>query len=316
MGSTLVSVVIPTYDRPDLLRRAVDSVTNQTYKNIELIVVDDASPNSNAEDEVYRAFPNLDDRFHRVVFYRQVTNRGVCEARNKGLELSEGDYVAFLDDDDAWKPEKLERQLTVAKANDVSLVYCWVRRTGPEGDTRAINKKDAEGKVIQDLLEGNITGTTSTILVDREVAIRVGGFDPEFLRWNDWDFVLRVAQEHKFGVVRDHLVVQYNSERHQLSGDHDKLVISAERLLEKHRDVAEEIDALSNFYAWVRWGVGYSAMMNGRYDEARRNLLKAINHNPFQWEFYLYLMVVSGGRYTLRPAQYLKRSITRLLSKL
>jgi len=196
----------------------------------------------------------------------------------------------------------------------VSLVYCWVRRTGPEGQTRATHEVTADGDVTRALLQGNITGTTSTVFVDRNVALDVGGFDSSFLRWNDWDFALRIFEEHKFGVVPEHLVVQYNSERHQLSGDHDKLVTSAERFLEKYGPVARELGVYSNFHAWIRWGLGYSAMMNECFSNARRQLLKAIANDPSQPKFYIYLLVVSGGKSTLRPAQSVKRTVNKLFS--
>jgi len=100
MASTQVSAVIPTYDRPDLLERAVRSVVEQSYDDLELIVVDDASPSVDAREVLPETFPELESRFDRVVIERLESNSGVCAARNRGIQLARGEYVAFLDDDD------------------------------------------------------------------------------------------------------------------------------------------------------------------------------------------------------------------------
>lgn len=314
-SSPLVTAVIPYYERPELLIRAAQSVADQSYSPIELIVVDDHSQTRHAEsiiDDNRSVFNELEGIF----VYRHGSNRGVCEARNTGIRHANGDYIAFLDDDDTWDSKKIEAQVNTVLDSDVSLVYCGVRRAGPDGTTRATYYPEKDGDVIEELLCGNITGTTSTILVSKEVAQSIDGFDPQFLRWNDWDFALRAAKQCQFGVVSDLLVTQYNSGEHQLSGDHEKLEISAERFREKHSNIAISTNNEKLFYGWIEWGLGHSAMSNGFYREAREHFLSSIKYNPWNKKAYLYLITVSGGGITHEMAKRFRRSIFHLSNNL
>lgn len=315
MSPPRVSSVIPFYNRPKLLKRAVDSVIAQSYQNIELIVVDDASTNATVETALSGRREEMDNRFERVVLHRHERNLGVSVARNTGVELSNGEYVAFLDDDDVWEPRKINKQIRVMSEDGVGLVYCGVRRVGPDGAIRSVYKPSQDGNVIRNLLMGNITGTTSTVLLEKTTALDVGGFDPAFLRWNDWDFAIRVAKRRPFGVVSEPLVRQYSSDGTQLSSDHEKLEISAERLLDKHQELAKEHDCIPVFRAHVNWGLGYSAMMNGLYPQSRKHFLKAIRYYPIQPKFYLYFLVSIGGKYAIKPLQFLTRKFTRMLTE-
>ena len=114
----LVSVVIPTHNRADLLPRAIDSVLNQTYSNFEIIVVSDGSTDNT--EEVVKSYSDKDSRI-RFIGYSPA--RGGNIARNTGIEAAKGEYVAFLDDDDEWMPEKLKKQIKVMESNpDIGLV--------------------------------------------------------------------------------------------------------------------------------------------------------------------------------------------------
>ena len=113
----LISVIIPTYNRGSLILGAVNSVLNQTYRNIELLVVDDCST-----DNTSQILENLKDS--RIKYIRLEKNSGACTARNKGIEYASGEFIAFNDSDDLWLPEKLERQLAFLKENNADIVLC------------------------------------------------------------------------------------------------------------------------------------------------------------------------------------------------
>ena len=130
----LVSAVIPTYRRhSDIVIDAINSIKGQTYKNIEIIIVDDnGNDNKEYSEELYLALRNIDG----VRYYRQEKNLGACFARNTGIELSNGDYIAFLDDDDCWKKDKIERQLPLFNNPDVGLAYCGTELIYPNGNRK------------------------------------------------------------------------------------------------------------------------------------------------------------------------------------
>lgn len=308
----LVSCVIPTYDRPNRLERAINCVLHQTYRPLELIVVDDSSPS----DYAHNSAEKIEDSDIDVRVIQHDQNQGASAARNTGVKRSNGDYIAFLDDDDKWLPEKIKKQISNLEQSDADLSYCWVRRVGPEGEHRATHTPEKVGYVTRQLFTGNFTGTTSTIVVSKKSFREIDGFDTSLPRWNDWDFALRASLQTKFDVVPEILVHQYNWEGEQLSDDLEKLKTAQQRFRTKHGNLAKEHNIYNIFESRMHFGLGYSAGMSGEFDIARQSLVKAIKSFPYSIEFYIYLIVFSGGYFTLRPAQIVRRIISRLTSDL
>ncbi|GAH83893.1 unnamed protein product, partial [marine sediment metagenome] len=123
MDNITVSVIIPTYNRADMVGRAIQSVINQTYQDFEIIIIDDASTDNTRE--VAREFQ---EREKRIKYFKHEINKGGGAARNTGIKNSKGEYIAFLDSDDEWYPEKLEKQIEIFNKNDENLgvVYSGV----------------------------------------------------------------------------------------------------------------------------------------------------------------------------------------------
>lgn len=188
----LVSVVIPTYNRKNSLVSCINSVLNQTYKNLEVIVVDDAST-----DETYKLFNSIKES--RVFFYRYESNQGACYARNYGAKKAKGSYIAFQDSDDQWLPEKIEKQINYLKKNNADFVYCGMSRIEPEASFYYPTiDLDVNKDIVEQLLIDNMI-STQTMLMKRKV-IETVQFDTSFKRFQDWDFALQVAL-HKFKIV-------------------------------------------------------------------------------------------------------------------
>lgn len=217
MGDPLVSVVIPTYNRAGLLQRAIDSVLAQTYENLEIIVVDDASTD-NTQDVV----TSYDDP--RVTYICHETNRHGSAARNTGIEAADGEYVAFLDDDDEWYPEKLERQVATLQdaAEDVGMVYCWsdVYAEAADSGRIATNKPTLHGDIFDETLSSNPIGATSTLLIRADVLEEINGFDEDLERGQDSDLIRRVSANHHVDYVSDVLARRWvhDNERIQDEG--------------------------------------------------------------------------------------------------
>jgi len=236
-----VSVVVPTYDRADLLPRAVDSALAQTMADLEVVVVDDAST-----DDTAAVVDGFDD--DRVSYLAHASNRGGSAARNTGIERARGEYVAFLDSDDEWRPEKLARQLgrIDAKGDGWIGAYCGheIRpggRTGPlqRAVASLLSTDDAEGRteggeaLIAESLANNVnSGAGSTLLVLTDVARRVGGFDESLARFQDPDFLIRVLREGKVAHVDETLVVRHGTG----APPADAVRQASEQFLEKFAD--------------------------------------------------------------------------------
>jgi GT2 family glycosyltransferase len=206
VNRTLVSVIVPCFNAAVTLSRTLDSARAQTHKHLEIIVVDDGSTDGSAE--VAEAHGRIDPR---VTVVRQ-TNGGVAAARNTGIAAARGRFVAPLDADDIWHPDKIVRQLALAEDDAVTLVYCWAVLVDPTG--RVISdhaRSTVSGHVVPALLRDNFLGNGSTVLIRREAALRVGGYDASLRArgaqgCEDWLLGLQMAEIGEIRVVPDFLV--------------------------------------------------------------------------------------------------------------
>jgi glycosyltransferase involved in cell wall biosynthesis len=193
-----VCIVIPTKDRPHFLATALQTALAQEAVDLEVLVIDDGSA-AGALDEV----PELQDpRVRRLAAH----GRGVARARNVGIAAAAAPWVAFLDDDDLWAPDKLRRQLARAEHTGADLVYCGLVVVDEAGRIVAV-KPAADGvEAATSLLEGNLVCSPSTVLV-RTAALRAaGGFDEDLAVLADWDLWLRLAESHRLAACPECLV--------------------------------------------------------------------------------------------------------------
>jgi len=195
MDTPVVSVVIPTQNRAKMLRRAIESVLAQTWRSFELIVVSDGS-----KDHTRAVVSSFADP--RIRLLEHDAARGASAARNTGIRASVGKYVAFLDDDDEWTPNKLDLQLPVIEDSSprVGLVYAWMEylRDGRSIELRAPTLR---GSILPEMLDRQAITNSSTLIVKRQVLDVVGGFDEGLPRGNDGDFIRRVSKHYQVDYV-------------------------------------------------------------------------------------------------------------------
>lgn len=207
-SAALVSVIIPAYNAEAFIEVTLASVLSQTYRNIEVLVVDDGSLDRTAE--IVRAVAEQD---HRVSLLRS-SNQGVAAARNLAIENSGGEYIAPLDADDIWYPQKLDKQVeSFSRAGpDVGLVYAWSTYIDENGQlTGGYNASDVEGEACLSLVYSNFIGNASAPLIRRSCFEHVGGYDSQYREYDaqgseDRDLYLRIAEHYRFGVVRKFLI--------------------------------------------------------------------------------------------------------------
>jgi O-antigen biosynthesis protein len=195
-----VSVVIPVFNRPEAVRRAVGSVLAQTCQDFEIIVVDDGS--TDATPASIAAFAD-----RRITMVRHERNRGGSAARNTGIRAGTAPFVAFLDSDDEWLPTKLERQLRVFERSSdrLALVYTGTERIYADGSvSRHIPRRQAN--LARPLLTWNVVGETSVGMVRRSALEAVGGFDESLPASQDMDLWLRISERFLADVVPEALV--------------------------------------------------------------------------------------------------------------
>jgi glycosyltransferase involved in cell wall biosynthesis len=203
VGEPLVTVVIPTFNRAHCIARAIGSVERQTYRSLEIIVVDDGSSDGTAE-----VVQNL--RCVRpLTFLRLNPNQGAAAARNRGIAAARGDYVAFLDSDDEWHPRKLERQLEALSERGPEFGACYTAIVSYDdaGRLRGLSRAVEEGDIERPLLTHNLVGSTSAVIVRRALLDAIGGFNPTLRSCQDWDLWLRLARLTRFACVPEILTV-------------------------------------------------------------------------------------------------------------
>ncbi len=206
----LVSVIIPTYNRMHTLPVSIDSVLNQTYGHLELIIVDDGS--KDGTEEYVRSIEDS-----RVRYEKCGVNRGPSAARNLGAQLAAGEYLAFQDSDDEWMPDKLEKQMELLlRDEEFSLVYCEFGLF-QEGNlliripSRQLCYEQKCGDMFSYLLLYPLI-STQTMVVRRAAFLQEKGFNETLKAYEDFEFTLRFSQKHRIGFVEETLVKIHSSQ--------------------------------------------------------------------------------------------------------
>lgn len=227
-----VSVILPAYNRETLVARAIDSVLAQTFDDFELIVVDDASKDgTRAVLETYHDHPKV-----RLIL--SDVNRGGSGARNLGIEEARGSLIAFQDSDDVWLPHKLAAQVAALDAApEAGLCYCGSLFS--EGTSSYYIPEPVfarlDGDMSGEILRRNTT-STQTLILRREVLDRTGAFDAALKRFQDWDLMIRVAQETPFVFLPEVMVVIFATPGN-ISSVAINDAISRAQILEKYDDL-------------------------------------------------------------------------------
>lgn len=229
MKSPLVSVVLPTHNRAAFLERAIKSVLEQTEKNIELIVVDDASTDGTSELLIHLV--NSDPR---IKILRNSESLGGGGARNVGISASSGEWVAFLDDDDEWIETKLRCQLDKLKACPSAIACsCNFEQHFSSGASRIVRLP--ENVTLHQLLQGSVLGGASMCLCSRDVLSRIGGFDTKFKSGQDWDLWVRLRQEGDIVVCNETLVKYQAHDGLRITNNMRSQYLGVRRFYFKHR---------------------------------------------------------------------------------
>ncbi|MEM5782486.1 MAG: glycosyltransferase [Candidatus Aenigmatarchaeota archaeon] len=280
-NNPIVSVIIPTFNRKNLISRAVRSVLNQTYKNFELIIIDDGSIDNT--QEVIIRFQKNEPRIK--YFYQE--NKGWPSALNKGLSIATGQYIAFLDSDDEWFDNKLEKQIEVFnKFPNVGLVSCWAYKICDEKNkkiyktyNRILNKK----KWCLFWKKGGII-SLSTVIVKMKAINTIGKFDENLKSCADLDFYMRLIKNYDFYFVPEPLINYYETQE-SLSRKEFwvKWVDELEYILRKHELALNKCKkSKSNIYKTL----GTCYLIKGNNSKGRLYLLKSIFNNPLNIRLY------------------------------
>lgn len=271
-----VSIIIPTYNRSTFLKRAIESVFNQTYQDFELIVVDDHS-----KDDTKQIVESLKD--NRLLYIRNESNLGGSVSRNIGIKNSNCSLVAFLDDDDEWHPRKLEKQIRIIKnlSNDYCGVYTgMIYYKNGKIIKKTFPKKD--GNLFSELLKRNYIGSTSVIMLRKKALDDVGYFNERLPASQDLELYLRLSEKYKFKSIEEPLVNYHLHSDKQIRDDKSGYLFSTKYIYEKYQSKIVENNLQSDFL----YNLAILSLRNGKTKIARNYLKNCIKLSPMNIKYY------------------------------
>jgi len=254
-----VSVIIPAYNRASTIPRAINSVLVQTFYDFEIIVVDDGST-----DQTREVVQQIGDA--RIRMIRHARNQGAAEARNTGMKTARGKYIALLDSDDEWLLDKLEIQLDafVRAAEDQKACYTTYERIYQRFGNQICIPKSIDRKKL--FLGCDVA--PSSLLFERSVLDKIGYMDTSFIRYEDWDWLLRYCAEYRLlSVERPLTRIYYTPERSSMDVE-----ASAYKIVSKYSDELRQFGAYRNIVISRRW------MEVARYYAQEHNLEKIAHY--------------------------------------
>ncbi|MDT4762161.1 glycosyltransferase [Sphaerochaeta sp. PS] len=233
MEKCKVSVIITTYKRPfEILSRAIDSALTQTHQNFEIIVVDDSPDSPEREMLKNRVKEVYSDR---LLYIQNPKNLGACASRNIAIKCSTGQYIALLDDDDQWLPNKNALMLQCFGSGEIGLVYCNYLTYHNGAPIRVKARKKYDGSVLPQLLESNFIGGCSIPLIPRKVFDDCGMFDERLPASQDTDLYRRIAKKYQIKYLDDPLVIYHFSDV-SISSSQERQIRGRLMLLEKYKE--------------------------------------------------------------------------------
>lgn len=290
-----VSVIIPTYNRAQYIAEAIDSVLNQTYQDFEIIIVDDGSTDNTKE--IIK--PYLDDYSNKIRYFYQ-KNKGISAARNMAINKAREDYIAFLDSDDRWLPEKLEKQMKVIKDENINFVYSamYVENNG-RMTNRIIPANPATDFL--GLLTKNQSIAMATTIIKKEYITKTGMFDETLTVSVDYDLWLRVLLKYKVKYLKEPLTI-YREHADNITKNIENVkksgIVICQKLL-KNSEIPKKI--IKRKLSSEHYMLGKIYYDKKQYKNASTEIKNAIYAYPFV------------GNYFFSPQEKLKNKIIKLI---
>ena len=228
MTPPLVSIITPVYNGEKYLEESLLSVFSQSYKNWELIVIDDGSSTD--------ACAKICQKYSGKLSYSKQENRGLSATRNIAIKRARGEYLAFIDQDDIWLPGKLEKQIALyeslrSRGNKVGAVYTKLLNIDDLGKVTARTSFDESGNIYRQLILSNMVGTPSSVMIHRTVLEDTGGFDETLKSYSDWELFVRISRNYEIHCLNEYLT-KYRTTDSSLSKNVDLMTDDVERVVE------------------------------------------------------------------------------------
>ena len=280
----MVSVIMPTYGREyQMVLRALESIKKQTYTDWEVYVVDDNKENNPYSEGIKEALQK--ENTEKIHYVRMEKNSGACAARNKGIEVSKGEYLAFLDDDDEWLPTKLEKQMKVMEDTKAGFVYCAIQileeKTGKVTNSNTLFQ---DGMVYTRLLRDNFIGGTVEILLRRECLKKSGGFREDMPAAQDYELWLRLSKYYEVAYVPEPLVLVHMHEGDSITRSLDRRIDGYRKILDSYY---EDIIKDKENHSFQLYNLGKFLILNKENKEGIKYVIDSIKLKPGKAFYYV-----------------------------
>ncbi|MEQ8381118.1 MAG: glycosyltransferase [Coleofasciculus sp. A1-SPW-01] len=274
-----ISVIIPVYNGKETIKETITSVLNQTFSDIEILVINDGSTDGTLE-----VVDSIQDPRLNVFSY---ANAGLAASRNRGFALARGDYVSFMDADDLWTPDKLEAQFKALQATpQAAVAYSWTDYIDEFGHFLYPGSHVTEtGDILAKLLLNNVLENGSNALIRKQALQEVGGFDESLTAAEDWDMWLRLASRYHFVAVPSAQIL-YRQPVHSMSANISRQETECLKVIERHFHQAPESlqhlkrFSIANLYTYLLFKVLASPLERQKSLIAARCFWQAVRHDP------------------------------------
>lgn len=301
----LVSIIITTYRRPELLSRSIESVLKQTYSNIEIIVVDDNDPDTTYRKDTEKIM-SIYESYENITYVQQPHNMKQPAALNKGIQISKGEYIGFLDDDDEFLPKKIESQVLLLskykESNKVGGVYCNVYIQKKDKLERTnYTKEKCQGNLLYPMLMYKIAYFGSSVLLRRECIKSINGFNEKIKRHVDYEFFCRFFRSYEL-VLEEEGLLKINVEGLRNNP-------TPEKYLQVKNDFFKEVDSYLSILSTKEYNqvythnyldVSLSFFANRKFSEGCLILKKALSYGFLNREDFVLLFKILVSNYILR----------------
>jgi len=289
---SLFSVVVPTYQRAVLLERLLESIARQTTRDFEVLVIDDASGDEYRYERVIERFSGE----YPLRYLRNDTNRGAQYSRNRGVSASNGELIAFVDDDDEWLPRKLEREAAVfgGAAPSVGLVYSWADAVAEDGAVVHRYRAVVRGNALREILEACFI-PSPTVVVRRVVLEKVGIFDESLESCQDWDMWTRVVVAGFDIEVAEEVLALHHRHTGPSVGASPRSLEGYRNFYGKHMQQYERMGMHKNLSEKFR-ALAQQAARAGDRETARYALHRSIRLWMANWKAWVRYAQSLGGR--------------------
>ncbi|MFI5250964.1 MAG: glycosyltransferase family 2 protein [Bacteroidota bacterium] len=297
----LVSVLLPTYNRSHLVCRAIDSALNQTYPRIEIIVVDDGSTDATRE-----VLTKYGDRIR----YHHQQNAGLSTSRNTAIKHSRGDFLALLDDDDEWRPSKIQKQVERFLSNpELGFTYTRGVRLRPDGSTEdAITANKLPKNDLVSLFRYQNTIPASSVMIRHSVLEKTGVFNSKLLSIEDYDLWLRIAAGAPFDCIEEDLTILHVGHP-RLTSNHLRMFTTLVEVIKSNGENNAILKPyLNGRLAWIYLFYGRTFLQLEDVELARTNLRMAIRYRFWDLKPYFFYLLSFLGKHNRTALRKLKNN--------